>query len=197
MKQLEKLFKEKLDKLENNTPPYLRYHNVHHTKHVLNSVVYIAEAEKATEKELELLKVAVLFHDLGFLIQKDGHEEISCEEARRDLPAYAFTQEEIEIICGLIRATKTPQQPKNHLERIIADADLEYLGTDLFELGSKLLFKEIKHFIPDLTEEQWNQMKIEFLETHHYHTQYCMDNRQAQKDKNLQKLKNETHQIRP
>ena len=124
MKNIEKLFEEKLDKLEKDTPPHLRYHNVHHTKHVLNSVEYIAKAEKITEKELELLKVAVLFHDLGFLIQRDGHEELSCEEAKRDLPAFDFSQEEIEKICGMIRATKTPQQPKNHLEKIIADAEL-------------------------------------------------------------------------
>ena len=132
-----------------------------------------------------------MFHDLGFLIQRDGHEELSCEEAKRDLPAFDFSQEEIEKICGMIRATKTPQQPKNHLEKIIADADLEYLGTDLFELGSKLLYKEIKHFIPELTEEKWNLMKIDFLESHNYHTAYCKKHRLAQKNQNLKKLREE------
>ncbi|GAB2617555.1 HD domain-containing protein [Belliella aquatica] len=189
MKNLEVLFKEKLDKLEKNTPLYLRYHNVHHTKHVLNSVEYIAKSENIEEKSLTLLKIAVLFHDLGFLIQRDGHEEISCQEAKRDLPAFDLDEDEVEIICGMIRATKTPQQPKNHLEMIVADADLEYLGTDLFELGSKLLFKEMKYFIPLLTEEEWRLMKIDFLESHHYHTDYCKKNRQPQKELNLKKLK--------
>ena len=37
-------------------------------------------------------------------------------------------KKDIEIICGIIMATKIPQRPKNYLEEIICDADLNYLG---------------------------------------------------------------------
>ena len=41
-------------------------------------------------------------------------------------------------------ATKVPQSPKNHLEEILCDCDLDYLGRDDFEKISNNLFSEWK-----------------------------------------------------
>ena len=86
-------------------------------------------------------------------------------------------------------ATKVPQFPKNKLECVLADADLEYLGTNSFKTRGDKLFKELCHFHTDLNATRWNEIQIDFLENHNYHTMYCIKNREPQKQLNLEALK--------
>ena len=58
-----------------------------------------------------------------------------------------------EQICGMIMATKIPQSPKNYLEQILCDADLDYLGRDDFYDIGGTLFKELKTYNVLDTEE--------------------------------------------
>lgn len=174
--------------LEKNIPVHLTYHSPFHTKDVIEKVELIGKTENLSEKELELTKVAALFHDMGYLVQKEDHESISCEIAKKELPPWGFSEEEIEEICSAIMATKIPQNPTNHLGEILADADLEYLGTDFFEKGSADLFQELKYGNPSLNEEKWLDLQIEFLKQHKYHTLYCKSNREPKKHEHLQKL---------
>jgi len=171
--------------LKRDLPNNLYYHGLHHTMDVLRSAEQIGKHEKLSEEEMLLLKVAVLYHDAGFTKTYRNHEEIGCDMAKADLPGFGFTAEEIEIICGMIRATKIPQNPKNKMEYIIADADLEYLGTDDFERIGRTLFEEIKIYLGVESERQWNIIQVGFLKGHSYHTNFCKKHREAEKQKNL------------
>src|SRR5215210_2647058 len=132
-----------IDKLEQGLSPALTYHNVAHTLDVLNQAVDIAKSEGIEdENDLLLLQISALYHDVGFLEIYTGHEEISCEVAGRELFDIGFSKEQIEKICGMIRATKVPQQPRTILEKIICDADLDYLGRDDFFKIGEALYKE-------------------------------------------------------
>jgi uncharacterized protein len=77
----------------------------------------------------------------------------------------------------MVMATKIPQSPKTKLERIIADADLEYLGTDDFKRIGRTLFDEIQIYLNVESERQWNIIQMNFLKTHQYHTDFCKKNR--------------------
>ena len=55
-----------------------------------------------------------------------------------------MSQEDQDIIYNLILSTKVPQQPKTHLEEILCDADLDYLGRNDFEDISSNLLKELE-----------------------------------------------------
>lgn len=135
-----------------------------------------------------LLKVAVLYHDAGFTRVYRNHEEVGCEMAREDLPRFGFSKEEIEQICGMVMATKIPQSPNSKLEYIIADADLEYLGTDDFKRIGNTLFEEIKIYLGVESERQWNIIQQNFLRAHKYYTSFCKKNREAVKQKNLEEV---------
>jgi uncharacterized protein len=171
--------------LKRDLPNNLYYHGLHHTMDVLRSAEQIGKHEKLTEDEMLLLKVAVLYHDAGFTKVYRNHEEIGCDMAKADLPGFGFTAAEIEVICGMIRATKIPQNPQNKMEYIIADADLEYLGTDDFERIGRTLFEEIKIYLGVESERQWNIIQVGFLKGHSYHTNFCKKHREAEKQKNL------------
>jgi uncharacterized protein len=175
-----------LGKLKRELPKELYYHGVHHTLDVLKSATAIGIEEGISEEEMFLLQVAVLYHDAGFTKVYKNHEEVGCQMAKEDLPNFGFSEKELKIICGMIMATKIPQEPHTPLEEIIADADLEYLGTDRFEEVGRTLFEEIKIFLDVESERQWNIIQMRFLKTHHYFTSFCKKNREEQKQKHLE-----------
>ena len=176
--------------LKTKIPVNYFYHNYKHTLYVIDKVIEIGDQENCTAKELELLSAAALWHDTGYINTYKGHEEESCVLARQYLPGYGYTTNDINTICAMIMATKIPQSPQNKLEEIIADADLEYLGTSNATILAKHLFKELNALNPLLTEEIWNKIEIDFLSAHHYFTGYCKENKEHIKQFYLQSLIN-------
>lgn len=188
MKNFKDIERHIISRLQRDLPGNLYYHGLHHTMDVLHAAEMIGKAEKISDHEMLLLKVAVLYHDSGFVRVYKNHEEEGCAMAKKDLPDFGFDAQEIEIICGMVMATKIPQSPKTKLERIIADADLEYLGTDDFKRIGRTLFDEIQIYLNVESERQWNIIQMNFLKTHQYHTDFCKKNRDAKKLKNLQEI---------
>lgn len=174
-----------LDKLKNELPSQMFYHTIEHTLDVYKSSENIAKKEGINEAELKLLLIAAIYHDAGYLIQNKDHEQYSCDIARKYLPLFNYIKKDIDIICRIIMATKISQNPKSHLEEIICDADLDYLGrNDFFIIGDKL-YKELLALGKIKTENEWNKIQLEFLEQHHYFTETAIKLRQSQKEKNL------------
>jgi uncharacterized protein len=189
MKHWDILYHTIINSLKENLAPFLTYHDWKHTEYVINMAEFIAQKEKSSNEDIVLLKTAALFHDAGFINSiSDGHEEASIALAQDKLPQFGYTKNEIEIIAGMIRATSIPQQPKTKLECILADADLEYLGTANFEPIGYNLYLEIKHSNPELTIKRWNDIQIHFLQIHQYHTPYCIQHKTPVKERNLQLL---------
>lgn len=188
MNLFEQLYEKTISRLEKDLPAYLTYHDANHTRYVLEKTILIAEKEKVSDHELFLLKVAALYHDTGHLKSSENHEAESCRIAMQDLAEQHFDETEIGQICNMIMATKIPQQPKSNIEGILADADLEYLGTSEFDFISDKLLSELKHFRPELTTNQWLSMQIDFISKHKYHTEYCRTHYEPTKMKNLEKI---------
>lgn len=170
-------------------PQHLSYHSIEHVKDVFDSCKYLAAKEGVKGEELKLLLTAALFHDSGFLKGPKDHEKKSCTIARRHLPEFGYTKEQIKTICGMIMATRVPQEPKNHLEEIICDADLDYLGRpDFYKIGDKL-FAELSVYGIINTEDEWNRLQVRFLEAHHYFTKTALKERKKHKDRHLKQVK--------
>jgi len=177
-----------ITRLKNELSPSLTYHGPHHTSDVLNAAIKIGQIENLTPEEMGLLKVAVAFHDAGFIYVYKDHEEKGCEMAKEILPSFGFSEKQIEIICGMIMATKIPQNPKNKLEEIIGDADLDYLGrNDAYPIAQSL-FDELKVHANLTDEKKWNDIQIGFLKNHEYHTSYSRRLRKPRKQKYLEEL---------
>ena len=64
--------------------------------------------------------------------------------SRSFLPEYGYSGEQIEKICKIIMATKLPPQPEDIYQKIICDADLDYLGRSDMIPVSNTLYKELK-----------------------------------------------------
>ena len=178
-----------LGKLEKELKPDLFYHGMRHTLDVLNITEELCAAEKINPYETFLLKTAALFHDAGFTINNKNHEELGCDLVRKHLPQFGYTDEEIERICGMIMATKIPQSPKNRLEEIICDADLDYLGRDDFYSIGESLFQELKAYNVLQDIETWNRIQVSFLTAHGFFTETNKARRAPVKAEYLEELK--------
>lgn len=177
------------DFIKNNLESNLYYHGYHHTLDVVNAVKEIGKKEGVSEDDLRLLEVAAYFHDSGFVNSYNDHETHGCNIAREVLPKFDFSDKDIEKICGMIMATKIPQNPKNQLEEIICDADLDYLGReDFYKIGNSL-FKEFLAYGVVKNEEDWNKLQVKFLESQHYFTDAANSARKEKKEKHLDEIK--------
>jgi len=177
-----------LDKLEKELPGYVFYHNAKHTVDVVTEVELIGWAEGCSDEEILLLKTAGLFHDTGITVSFDNHELLGAEYARKILPGYNFTPEQIEKICSIIMATKLPPKPASLLEEIICDSDLDYLGRSDFIPVSNTLFEELKaqNKMKDLNE--WNKMQVKFISGHQYFTKTARSLREVNKQLQIERI---------
>jgi uncharacterized membrane-anchored protein YitT (DUF2179 family)/predicted metal-dependent HD superfamily phosphohydrolase len=180
-----------MNKLENELPTILNYHNSHHTQAVLAASEELAETENILGDELLTLKTAALFHDSGYLSAYDGHESASCELATSILPDFDYTPEKIREICQLIRATEIPQSPLDKKGEILCDADLYYLGTNDYKENADNLFLEMEAAGTIKSRTEWTEIQIKFLEDHTYFTQSAIDKLAAGQHQNLMALKAE------
>jgi uncharacterized protein len=189
MDQFPPIQNEIITTLANQLDKRLVYHNTDHTLDVISQAERIARSENiSSPKDFLLLKIAALFHDTGFLYLYNGHEEKSCEIADERLRSQ-FSDTDREIINGLIRATKVPQQPSTLLQQIICDADLDYLGRPDFNMLSNNLKSEFLDFNIVKNEEEWEKKQIAFFESHQYFTRTSVEQRLPIKSKRLQELR--------
>lgn len=178
-----------LSKLANDLPKHLTYHNTDHIKDVYTAAGQLGEQEGINAHDMKLLLTAALFHDAGFLRGAKDHEEESCRIAAATLPGYGYSPTEISKIQGMIMATRLPQSPTNHLEQILADADLDYLGRDDFFTTGEKLYKEFLVSKIVANDEDWNNLQVRFLENHHYFTPTAIKLRQTGKEAHLKLIK--------
>jgi adenylate cyclase len=178
-----------LDRLENELPGYLYYHNVKHTVDVVTEVELIGWAEGLDDEGILMLKTAALFHDAGHTIAYDEHEYHGTELAKKFLPDYGYSEEQIEKICDIIMATKLPPQPKDIFQEIICDADLDYLGRSDMIPVSNTLFKELHEQNKIGTLNEWNKLQLKFISGHSYFTKTARSLREVNKQKQIERIR--------
>lgn len=177
-----------VSRMRKDLPSRLLYHSLDHTIGVMKSARHIAEAEGVNHEDMKLLLTAAAYHDSGLLKVYEKHEEVSCELAREHLPQFGFTAEQVKAIEGMIRATRVPQSPVTHLEKILCDADLFYLGGEEYESISQRLYDELLQNGYEISDKEWLDIQIAFLKEHHYWTDYSLSRQAANKQAVLSRL---------
>ena len=161
------------------------YHNLDHTKRVISAAVDIGRNYDLSEKDWRCLLTACLLHDYGFIESHVEHEKISAKLSSQILPKYGFSETDIQIINSLIIVTKLEETPKNLLESIIRDSDLEYLGSEDFIKISPLLKEEWINCKVVKSDSEFYKIQYEFISNHSFYTDFMMKNSQNQKRENI------------
>lgn len=178
-----------MSKLLNELSPKLHYHSYYHSKDVTRQAERIAIGEGITDEDLFLLKTAASYHDAGFVKQYENNESIGAKMAEEILPNFGYSTSQIKRIKELIYVTEVPHNPKNKLEEIICDADLDYLGRDDFHEISDKLRRELKEHGKIDSDRQWDEMQVKFLEQHRYFTKTSIETRRPKKIQNYEEVK--------
>ena len=186
-----------LELLETQLPDWLIYHSIAHTRdNVVPAAERIAKMEGVEGENLMLLKTAAYYHDLGHIERSRDHEMTSIRIAQENLPKFNYTPEQLKKIADLIMATRMPQTPSNHLGEILADADLDMLGSaDYFERNLDLR-KELASAGTTYTDLEWYLEELELLGNHRYFTKSARSLRAAGKQRNLEAVKELINQLK-
>jgi len=170
------------------------YHDVRHTRDVVEAVQKITGFYKLTDADHFIIVAAAWFHDLGYFIDHAHHEEKGADLAAKFLADEHVSEEIIQKIRSCIMATKLPQQPHDLAEEIICDADLFHFGTDNFSKRTKLLLTEYNnlHDKP-ISKTEWRDKNIAVMEVHHYFTDYGLLYLTRTKEKNIHRLKQKVY----
>lgn len=188
-----------LQRLQSELSPRLIYHSLEHTRDdVVPATERLARLEGVTGEDLLLLLTAANYHDLGFIQVIEGdkstyqrrteHEAASIHLAKEVLPGFGYTSADLQVIEGMILATRLPQTPQTLWEAILADADLDSLGREDYWPTSFALRQELAAFGVGFSDEVWFQSQLHFLQGHSYFTATARHLRDAQKQRNIAAL---------
>ena len=165
------------------------YHGPAHTCEVVEAAKFLGHKAELNDKDMEILQLAAWFHDVGFVVGYDNHEENGLKIARKFLEDNNYPESDIQTVLNAINTTKLDVAPSNLIEEIMCDADLYHISTSDCLEKAGFLRQEWELFLGEVyTDEQWYTNTIEFYQSHHYHTPYAREVLQRGKEMNIKNL---------
>lgn len=166
------------------------FHNIGHTQDVVKAAREIGTQSDLSDDEVESVIIAAWFHDTGYAEGAIDHERKAADKARELLTQWGAPHKKIMEVTEAIMATKVPQQPRSLISKVLCDADLYHLSNEACtEKSDKLREEWEKIGDRTLTDNEWIQTNLEFMEGHQYHTPYGQTILQQGKKKNIKKLR--------
>jgi HD superfamily phosphodiesterase len=182
------LFKDKL-------PGDYVYHNYNHTAETVKACKKLSKSYNLTNRDYEVLMLAALFHDTGYIKTYENHEEESVKFMKEYLKGN-YPDEEIKEIESLILATKYQSVPDGSMQEILHDADYINLGTKNFDHRADLLRIEWERILQKTyTEEEWAQVQLQFLIDTNFKTEEAVLKYNEEREQNILKQRNKIEKL--
>lgn len=176
---------------QKSVDPKFTFHNLGHTQQVAAAASEIARHYNLAEADREVVLLAAWFHDTGFKSgHPEEHEQESIRIATEFLQQHGANADLIQRVSSCIQATRMPQSPLSQVEKIMCDADLYHLGSKDFKtMNQQLRLEQEAYYGKPISKREWRQRNIEFLESHHYFTDYCQQKLEPQKQEWIRQLR--------
>lgn len=173
------------------------YHDCNHTLEVVAAVKELSKEEKLSPLESEIVLVAAWFHDVGYIYGCENHEDHSVDIVSDFLKEKDKSDEYIQKVSSVIKATIFDYVPQTLLEKIIRDADFFHFTKEDYPIKCNLLRREwestnkVKY-----TDLEWAQENLRMLSQRQvYYTDYAIANWQILKEKNIKVIEQEIHNM--
>lgn len=148
-----------------------RYHNLPHTLTVRENCLEIGRRLEVSAEDLEILELACLLHDTGFVEVYAGHEAVSHRIAREYLLDKGYPEAKLRRVLQCVDITFPPNQPTDLLEKIIRDADMANLGSPNYPETLAALRHEWEVFLGQtFNDRDWYRLNRDFLRQHTFYT---------------------------
>ncbi|MEO9892137.1 Pycsar system effector family protein [Aurantibacter sp.] len=166
------------------------YHNLKHTQRIVKSTKKLIAANNLNDIANEHLLIAAWFHDTGYTLGPNEHEESSCKIAHKFLVDNEYNPDGIKEVEQIIRATKRNYKPQTLSEQIIRDADCSHFGQRSYFETAEYLREELSLLgLAEFSSKKWRDVNIEMLENEHsFYTDYAKENWEETKKQNLKTL---------
>ena len=166
------------------------YHSYEHAIDVMQRAIYLSEQENLPVDEIEMMALAGLFHDTGFIVMYDKNEPIWAKIASNYLKSINYDKNKIKLIEQIILATDPDYtNPKNIYEKIIKDADMDNLWRDDFQKKSNDIKKELETVKKiKIKDPEWHHSLVDLLISHKFNTDVQRKERDNKKQENLNKM---------
>ncbi len=172
------LFKDKL-------PGDYVYHNYNHTAETVKACKKLSKSYNLTSRDYEVLMLAALFHDTGYISAYDNHEVESVKFMKEYLEGN-YPDDDIREIEALILSTKYRTVPDGSMQEILHDADYINLGSKSFDHRADLLRIEWERILQKTyTEAEWAQIQLQFLIDTSFKTEEAVLRYNEQKELNI------------
>ena len=179
-----------ISKLKAELPDDLTYHSIEHTLNVEQAAIKYAKLEGLDKACIFRLQTAAIFHDAGFLIEYKDNEHIGVKILNKYAYEFGYSDMDLKIIGKIILATNNRVEPTTLSEKIMCDADHDYLGRQDYHHVAKKLYEELAIYDRKLEPKEWIEMQIDYLENKHkYYTTSAYNLRQLGKEKRIRELK--------
>jgi predicted metal-dependent HD superfamily phosphohydrolase len=176
---------------EASQPVDLIFHNLKHTKDVVERATKMADHYKLSENDRLILFIAAWFHDTGYMfVLHDAHEEKSVQLMQAFIAPFGMDASLVKEIEACILSTRLPRNPTNLIQQILCDADTYHFGTKDFKSNNKKVYKEFQHSQKnELSKLDFDEHTLSMLGNHNFYTSYCYDLLNDGKIDNMKKLK--------
>lgn len=185
-------------------PDTITYHCDAHTfEVVMPKAIELAKAENLNDHQINLIGIAAVFHDTGFLKQYNHNEPIGAKYAIDYIQKsrFEFSEKDTHIIKAMILNTDMQNSPKDIYQEIIRDADLSYFGSNNFLTWIERLRIESLNFRESNLHEiakyktGWISASQTFISNQTWFTKSAETLWEKQKRLNLSLLKNTANEI--
>ncbi|MGA1583294.1 MAG: Pycsar system effector family protein [Saprospiraceae bacterium] len=174
------------------------FHNFAHTSQVVEAAQELGSRFDLTERERELLLIAAWFHDSGYAEGAEDHETRSAEHAAAFLDSHGYSAEDIALVKACILDTRLSAEPRDLLSEILCDADLAHLGKPTFwDLSSRLRHEKALTRGTILTEQEWVNQELTFLQSHSYQTPIAFELYNDEKQRHIRLLHKQRLRLDP
>jgi HD superfamily phosphodiesterase len=175
---------------ENHQSKYV-YHDLQHTVETVDIVQKMAQEQELDEFSSTALTLSAWFHDTGYLIQPEKHEEISSKIFKEFLEKEKVEYPELlEKVTQIIRSTELGVQPEGLEEKILCDADLSHLGgSNYWEKSANVRHELFLTGGKVMSEKEWVDFELKFLEGHEFVTDLAKEQLEKRKQKHIRSLK--------
>lgn len=159
-----------MQEILSDLPERIHFHNQEHALKVYNQSFLLCRAEEIGQEDRLLVRTAALMLFTGLTQTYNNFENRSVVLCREILPAYNYSESQIDQICNLILATKQPFEPRNRLEKVLIDTRMDYLGHADYSTRIKLLYQEMKEAGIKINGQQFKKMQLEQIYQFEFYT---------------------------
>ena len=167
----------------------LVYHCYFHTIDVIDQAITLGSNAQLCERDLEIITVAALFHDAGFLKQHHDNEPIGAAMAESAMRVVGdYSKSEIALVSQMILDTKLithqcAQLSNTRLSPYLLDADLSNLGRPIFWRQTEAVATEI-----GINFDKFMPVTRDLMERHNWQSDSARKLYGEQKEKNVKEL---------